>query len=103
MRRHALGLMAIVLLAVGIFARGGTDDTISGTCLRVGSVLGIFWLAWPQLERIPAWAIGAIGLGLLIVMRWPKMILAALPAAFVLWLLRPRGPRAGASDPRENR
>ena len=78
------------------------QPALSGTCLRIGAVLGILWLAWPQLRQIPIWLVGVIGVALLVVLRYPKLLWAALPLSFVLWLLRPRTPRRSAvNNPRD--
>jgi hypothetical protein len=93
MQRHALGILALVLLTVGIVGQGRLDAGATGTCLRVGGVLAILWLAWPQMRGVPLWLAGALGVALVLIMRWPRLLLAALPLAVLLWLLRPRAPR----------
>lgn len=93
MRRHVLGITAIVFLAVGVGAYGSSQEALTGTCLRVGAVLSLLWLAWPQLQAVPIWLVGLIGVTLLVVMRVPKLLFAVVPLAVVLWLLRPRAPR----------
>jgi len=103
MQRHALGIIAIVLLGVGVATYGREDPVVSGACLRVGAVLVLLWLAMPQLRDVPSWLLGALGVVLLIVLRWPKLLWAMLPLAAVLWLLRPRTPRRASrfTDPRD--
>ena len=46
--------------------------------------MGILWFAQPQMKNIPRWAIALGGAGLLLVMRWPKLLLFALPIAALL-------------------
>lgn len=71
MRRKTLGILALLLLAVGIIAafRGPPDGSargFAGGCIRVGLVLGALWLAWPQIQglltnlprRMAAWVAG---------------------------------------------
>ncbi len=103
MQRHAIGATAIVLIVLGVWTHGDTESAVSGVCLRVGAVLGFLWLALPQLQRVPPWLIGVLAVSLLVVMRWPKLLLAAVPLAIVLWLLRPRPHRGGQkfTDPRD--
>ncbi|MEX2112760.1 MAG: hypothetical protein WD845_06210 [Pirellulales bacterium] len=103
MQRHALGVLAIVLLAVGVATYGRQDTAVAGACLRIGAVLALLWLAMPQLRDVPAWLLGALGVVLLIVLRWPKLLWAMLPLAAVLWLLRPRmrKPASRYTDPRD--
>ncbi len=103
MQRHALGVFAIVLLVVGVATYGREDTAVAGACLRIGAVLALLWLAMPQLRDVPPWLLGSLGVVLLIVLRWPKLLWAILPLAAVLWLLRPRiGRRARRyTDPRD--
>jgi hypothetical protein len=95
-QRALLGVIALVLVAVGLATWGGTNETVSGTSLRVGIVLGLAWLAWPQLRRLPGWMVAVVGVGLLVAMRWPKLLWGIVPLAIILWLLRPRGSRSAA-------
>jgi hypothetical protein len=103
MQRHLLGVLAVVLLAVGVVMHVRGDAAVAGTCLRIGAVLALLWLAMPQLREMPTWILGALGLALLLVLRWPKLLWAMLPLAVVLWLLRPRGVRRASRtiDPRD--
>ena len=67
MRRTTLGILALLLLVVGVIAalRGPADGSaagFAGGAVRVGLVLGALWLAWPQLaslaSRAPRWILG---------------------------------------------
>jgi len=88
-----IGVIAIVLLAAGFFLRDHSQATLSAACLRVGMVMGLLWLAHPQLERLPLWAT-VVGVVLaLAILRWPKLVVIVLPLALVLWLLKPRAQR----------
>jgi hypothetical protein len=66
-------------------------------------VIALVWLAYPQLQRVPAWLAAVIVAALLVVVRWPRLIVLALPLVVLLWLLGPRAPRrdAGFGDPRD--
>jgi hypothetical protein len=99
MHRPTIGLIAVVLLAVGLALRDRPDDTFGAASLRVGMVMAILWFAQPQLKNFPKWLVGAGAVGLFIAMRFPKLLLFAVPVAAVLWLLRPRGKRAARSAP----
>jgi hypothetical protein len=90
MHRPTVGLIAIVLLAVGLATYHQAEDTLSAACLRVGVVMAILWFAEPQLKNVPRWlAVGGV-VGLLVALRWPRLLVVALPLAVVLWILRPR-------------
>jgi hypothetical protein len=89
-QRMLLGLIAGVMLAVGLVIGSLSEmdaasrEYFSGTLLKVGMVLGITWLAAPQLERLG----------------WDKVrgnALIAIVIVLVLWAIRPRiGAWAGA-------
>ncbi len=93
MQRHALGILAIVLLAVGALTYDGASAALGGTCLRIGMLLALGWLAYPQWRAIPLWMVGVLAAGTLVVLTRPKLIVIVLPVILALWLLRPRGAR----------
>lgn len=51
--------------------------------LRVAMVLGAFWLAWPDLQRLPRWAWFALPIGLLAVVFARGVLIYAAPALVV--------------------
>jgi hypothetical protein len=96
--RATIGIIALVLLAVGLFTRNTVDDQLlaaGGASLRVGVVMAIWWLAYPQAQKLPIWLVVACIVTLLLVMRWPKLLLVAIPLLAVLWFLGPRARRGG--------
>jgi hypothetical protein len=98
--RPAIGFFAVVLLAVGLLVHSPSNDTLaatSGAALRVGVLMAIWWFAYPQLRYIPPWLAVACGLMLLVVIRWPRMLLVAIPLLVLLWILGPRAPRDPAA------
>ncbi len=92
MHRPTIGLIAVILLAVGVYTHS-SDEAVSAACLRIGAVMAILWFALPQLRGVPRWLVLAVGVALLIAMRWPKLLALALPVFAVLWILRPRASR----------
>ena len=59
MRRHLLGLIALASLALAAvlcYSPLATYQAAGAMGLRVGLVLGVLWLAWPDLHRLPRWA-----------------------------------------------
>lgn len=90
--RAAIGVFAALLLTAGIALYGRADDGFSGACVRVGLMMGIWWFAYPQVQRVPRWLGITGGLLLVLVMLRPKLVLLAIPVLIVLWILRPRTP-----------
>jgi hypothetical protein len=90
MHRPTIGLIAVVLLVVGMATYNQQDQTLPSAALRVGLVMAILWFAYPQLASVPRWLAIVGVVGLVVVARWPRLLVFALPVAFVLWLLRPR-------------
>jgi hypothetical protein len=94
MHRPTIGLIAIVLLAIGLYTYPQSDSTLSAACLRVGAVMSILWFAHPQIQNAPRWLVAISVVMLFVVMRWPKLLVLAAPVLLALWLLGPRAPRS---------
>ena len=105
MQRTAIGILTLVVVAVGLawpFVQPESDDTLPLACWRVAMVLGALWLAFPQVSRLPPWQVASVTAALaviaarpklvLIVLR-PKVLLVAIPLLIALWFLRPRKKR----------
>jgi len=76
MRRHTIGILALLLLGVasGLWLWGAAGDywQVGPFCWRLGAVLGVWWLAYPDLAR------------------WPRYVILVIPVLAVLAILRPR-------------
>jgi peptidoglycan/LPS O-acetylase OafA/YrhL len=109
MRRTILGILAILFLlaAAILYYFGPLDATwqmLRNNAVRIGLVLGAFWLAYPQLSRIPWWFVQAMLAAALVIAInprvAPKVALIVLPLLLVLWIVRPRkGKREKATKP----
>ena len=105
MRRSILGILAILfLLAAAILHYSGPLDETWGmlrnSAFRIGLVLGAFWLAYPQLSRIPWWFLQVMLAAAVVVAYRPKVAFLVLPLLLVLWIVRPRkGKREKAAKP----
>ncbi|NUQ61110.1 MAG: hypothetical protein HUU20_01390 [Pirellulales bacterium] len=66
---------------------------LQSACWRVGALLAVWWLAYDEVMRLPAWILAAIpALALVLAIR-PRWFLIALPIVILLLVLRPRTPR----------
>ena len=83
MRRHILGLIVLVLLgfaAITCLYPPLEDYRVAALVgLRIGIVLGVFWLAWPDLDRLPRWAWFALPVGLIVVTYARGILIYAAP------------------------
>lgn len=100
MRRHALGIIAILFLLV---AAGLTVQSLvqplspaarefQAASLRVGTLLFIGWLAYDQILRVPRWAWFVFpALVIAVLLKQFKLVLLLIPIFLVIAILRPRG------------
>jgi hypothetical protein len=104
MRRTMIGIIALALLAIGailFFVPGDQAYAWMGACLRVGPVMCLLWLAWPQLSRIHPWLIFAAlaaTVVLLIFAKNPRIWAIALLILLVVARLRPGQRDQGTSQ-----
>jgi hypothetical protein len=96
-RRHIVGSLAAVLLAGALVLQFLPQhehlEPIWASCWRLGALLAVWWLAWPDLQRLPGWLLAVFPLLAIILWRVPKLFLLAVPALIVVALLRPRRAR----------
>jgi hypothetical protein len=108
MRRHLLGILAIALLigagafyffppasAVGIEAKAA--------CWRMGLLLVVWWMAWPQVIRLPRWLLLAVPLLVVVLVLRPRYFLVAIPLVVALALLMPRSASRRSAPRRDGR
>jgi hypothetical protein len=120
MRRHLLGIVALVLILAGIIGMivgyssvrpWGMEDA-AGVGLRTGLVLGALWIAYPQLvqlaKRFPKWLYAVIAMAASVVAFGPRSLIFIIPAILLLgalqvgaWLLKPlpKKKRAAKTHP----
>lgn len=105
--RALVGVISMVLLAAAaILSLMDTQELWAGACLKVGLVMGAFWLALPSFTRNPelgrvslATLLGALAVALIIGRtRVPLKIVLPTLAAFV-FAVRILGPRRTPTAP----
>ncbi len=93
MRRHLLGIIALAFLLAGLGIWYWSPPDFkwwAAETERIGIILGVLWLAYHDLRRIPVWIWPAILVALIIAVRWPKSLLVLVPLLILVALLRPR-------------
>ena len=108
MRRHAVGILSLILLGCAAVLLARFDDNSTraagSICLRLGLTLGAVWLALPQLvtisTRFPPRLLVALLVGAVILVARPRsfpvvVLIVALVAIIELvgWLLKPLPPQ----------
>jgi len=53
---------------------------------RMGAVLVAAWLAYHDVQRLPGWVLLLLPVVLIVVVRWPRLLLLLIPA-LVLWAI----------------
>ncbi len=97
MHRPTVGWIALALLIAAVICGvcWPNDTTWRDGCLRPALVLGLLWLAMPQLREVPRWVMIAVAIAALVVLWRPKLLWLAVPAVFAVWILRPRRSPSG--------
>jgi hypothetical protein len=89
-RRNLLGLIALVSLVLAAVLSGSTYQAAGSMGLRIGLVLGVLWLAWPDLHRLPRWFWYTLPIGCILLIYARGILVFLIPtfaAAIVLYLL----------------
>jgi hypothetical protein len=93
-RRHVLGLIALGFMACAavIFFSPplALYQAAAGIGLRVGMLLGVLWLAWPDLHKLPRWAwyvLPIAALALVFAQRILLYVAPVLAGAILIYLL----------------
>ena len=93
MHRPTVGWITVALAVGGLLLRAWypSDVSLSDACWRPAIVLGLLWLAQPQLKQLPRAMIIAVTVAVLVVLWRPRALWFAIPILAAIWLLRPRG------------
>lgn len=71
MQRRKIGIIAIVLLCAAALLPLWPDRSAAlwqaqAACLRIGLIMGAWWLAYDELQRVPKWLAVAIPAAILL-------------------------------------
>lgn len=97
MRRHVIGILALVLLGAAAALWIWPLDVdwyqaLLAPCSRLGAFMAALWLAYDEVKRLPPWLLAAIPMLIFILAVRPRWFLIALPIVIALAVLRPKSP-----------
>ena len=98
MRRILVGIIAIVLFVGAVYfhaypPEGAFWTQLESACWRVGALMAVIWLAYPEVNRLPGWLVGTVPVLAVILALRPKLFLLAVPVVIALAILKPKVPR----------
>jgi hypothetical protein len=83
-RRNLLGLIALGMLSLAVAAffypPFAKYEGAGALGLRVGCVLGVVWLSWPDLHRLPPWTWYVLPIGAIVLIYARGVVTFLLPA-----------------------
>ncbi|MCH2212142.1 MAG: hypothetical protein MK110_12630 [Fuerstiella sp.] len=99
-KRAVVALLAVVCIVTGVILLTNSDsDGLASAFLRVGLLLGAFWLVLPAKDRPAAWArvspwsVGCV-VGLALILPRARFFIPVLVAGVAIgWLVRPRNKK----------
>lgn len=98
MRRHATGVIALVLLGLaGWFfvspPTGPVGQELQAAFARIGVVMAVIWLAYDQVKRVPPWILWTLPVFVIVLAFRPRYLLILVPLVIAMAILRPRSGR----------
>lgn len=66
--------------------KNGKPDYLS-FCLRGGLVMSVFWLAWPEVEKLPKWIFLALPFAAIIAIWRPMLLIYLIPIYFIVKII----------------
>jgi len=96
-RRHAIGIIAVVLLlgAAALWIRPlelSWYEPLKAACSRLGPFMAVLWLAYNEVKRLPPWLLATVPALVVVLAIRPRWFLIALPIVIALAILKPRAP-----------
>jgi hypothetical protein len=88
MQRRILACSTVCLL-IGAVVIGWWQPDAESTlsfCWRMGAILAAAWLAYDDVQRLPNWLLLAMPVILIVLVRWPRLLLLLIPA-LILWAI----------------
>ena len=90
MQRRILGIAAVLFLlaAAAIWFWRPEMSIELAFFSRMGPLLLAAWLAYEDVQRLPGWLLVLLPAVLIVMVRWPRVLLLLIPALAVLAILR---------------
>ncbi len=93
--RTVIGVIAALLLIGATYfwwvpPRTAGMQNLMAACWRLGPVLFVWWLAYPQAKSLPAWLAAAIPVLVIILAVRPRWIIIAIPILIAYFVLKKR-------------
>jgi hypothetical protein len=90
MQRRILGIAAVVFLLLGgaIWLCRPEWDVELAFFIRMGAILVAAWLAYEDVQRLPGWILVTLPVVLIVLVRWPRLLLLLIPALAVWMILQ---------------
>jgi hypothetical protein len=90
MQRRILGILAIAFFlgALAIWLLRLDAAVVLSGCWRGGALLAAAWLAYPDVQRLPNWLLLTVPVLLIVLLRWPWLLMLAIPLLIAVAVLR---------------
>ena len=91
MQRRLLAALAISLLVGAVvlqfwWPNAPNAEIALSCCWRGGAILAAAWLAYDDVQRLPNWLIVLLPVLLIVLVRWPRLLLFIVPFLAV-WMV----------------
>jgi hypothetical protein len=89
-QRRILAIAALVSLlsAAAIWLWWSQWEVELAFFVRMGGVLLAAWLAYDDVQRLPNWLLITLPVAVIVLVRWPRLLLLLIPALLVAAVLR---------------
>jgi hypothetical protein len=108
MRRHAIAAVTVILLfgAAALWLWRPTDSgppALEAAFWRVGMLMALVWLSYPDLKRLPAWLIAVAPVVIILVAARPRWSVYLIPPLLLIGVLRSKRPQRHGDAETRNR
>ncbi len=94
MRRHLIGAVAVLCLLGAVWFKIRPPENefqaqLESACCRAGALAAVVWLAYTEIRRMPGWFWLALPVLAVILVKWPRYMLYAVPIVVVMAIFKP--------------